>query len=152
VREQMVLLRHHAVVIPTQPVVDDDVRSYVVSILKVQPIAVLVGVARGGITGVVERSERAFLWNHLEQALQVVETNPPPRILIKFLVNAGAMEFAAELNVVLVNLPGKTVDNLTIRVDTLPRVARCRSQLREEAHASSRVRRKNDDRQAGRIA
>ena len=62
--------RHHRVVVPTQAVIEHDVRRQVVSILKVEAEAVLVGVAES-IARVREKAEAGCLRGHLQQAFQV---------------------------------------------------------------------------------
>src|SRR5450432_4597946 len=100
-------------------------------ILRVKPKSILVGVTQS-IAGIVKRSERGLLRNHLQQALQIVESDSSARILIEALLNAGAAELTSELQLVLIHLPGKAVKNLIVRIHPLARIAGGGSHLRKE--------------------
>ena len=68
------------------------------------------------------------------------------------LLDAGAVKFTAELEVVAPDFPGKTVDQLIVGVHAASRVARCCAGLREESRAAAWSRSKKNDRQARGVA
>ena len=76
----------------------------------------------------------------------------PREYLSNLLLDAGAVKFAAELDVVLVHLPGEAVDQLIIGVDALAGITGSRAQLREETGPARCVRGQDDNGQAGRVA
>src|SRR5229473_3224047 len=68
------------------------------------------------------------------------------------LLDAGAMELAAEFKIVAFDFPGKTVNQLIVGIHAAPRVTRSSAGLGEKATGSRRCRRKENNRQARRVA
>ncbi len=72
----------------------------------------------------------------MEQIFQRAESEAPPGILVQVLRNTRSAEFAAELYVVLIDLPREAIDDLVIGVDAMPGIARGSADLREERSAA----------------
>src|SRR5579864_1607730 len=162
--EQVISFRHHAVIVPPQAVIEDHVWSHVIGVLKIESKTILVGMA-SCVAGVVEYSEcRLLLGNHLEHVFERTqgaqsggstprgESEPSPRILVKLLLDAGAVIFAAKLDIVFGDFPGNAVDELIIRIQSLPWLPRSRSRLGEEACTAGGIGRQDNDRQSRRVA
>src|ERR1700688_4854568 len=81
-----------------------------------------------------------------------MKSNPSTGIFVEVLLDAGAVKFTAELEVVASDFPGKTVDQLIVGIDAASRIARSRAGLREETRAAAGRRRQKNDRQARGVA
>ena len=72
------------------------------------------------VTGVVEQCQiyscEGIIWSKFFQG---AESQPPAGILVEVLLNARSVEFATELYLVLVELPGEAVDDLVVGVDAV---------------------------------
>src|SRR5258708_13571125 len=69
---------------------------------------------------------------------QIAESQPPTEIFVKELLNAGAAELEAHLEVMLVHLPREPVDELNIRIHAMPWVGGVRSGLGEKRTPTGR--------------
>ena len=79
-----------------------------------------------GIAGVCEPALSGF---PARKVVQAANRALPREVLVEILLNAGAVEIGAELHIVLVELPGKTVENLIVAVNTMPGIAGGGAQL-----------------------
>src|SRR5450631_4505335 len=147
----MALLRHNPEVVVTNTVIEDDARSYVVGILRIESDAVLVGVPPR-ISGVVKKTEVTFLRNHLEQAFEVVEAYATAGILVELLMHAGTVELPAELEFMLIHLPAQAVVNLTVGIDAAARIARSGANLSEKSRRPGWGRGEKNDGQSRGVA
>src|SRR5437763_15421731 len=83
---------------------------------------------------------------------QIRKSQAATRILVKMLLDAGTSKFKAKLQVVLVHLPGKVVEEVIVGVHSAAWIARCGARLRVEAAAAARCYRDQDDWQARGVA
>src|SRR5258708_5452205 len=69
---------------------------------------------------------------------RVFESQSSPEVLIEGMLNTRAAVLKAKLHVMLVQLPGKIVDQLVVRVHAGTRIARSRTQLSYAANEDDR--------------
>jgi len=117
------------------------------AILEIGAIAIFKGVARR-----VAYVGKTLKGDALDQIFDRGEGKPPARIFVEVLLNAGAANFVAKFQVVLVDFPGEAVDELIVGVYTMAGVTRSCAGLREKCSAAGWGRRKKEYGQAGRTA
>src|SRR5260370_578413 len=134
VAEKIVLLLHHAEVVPAQPVVERKPRCYTETVLNVETKIVLIRVA-GRIPEVLETAGHISREKVLQRIASEtsVEFQPSTEVFIEILLHRSPVEIDAKLHVVLVELPGEVVEDLIVAVDPGTRDTAGRPQLRHTA-------------------
>ena len=69
-----------------------------------------------------------------EKVREIGEFHPPSKIFVEILLNGCAVVVKADFYIVLVELPGKVVDDLVIGIEAVTRNAAGGSELGEAAH------------------
>src|SRR5712672_1410560 len=101
------------------------------------------------MTDCISRILKAVRDISLKKSRQILEPQSPAEIFVKELLNAGAAEFEAHLEVMFVHLPGEPVDELNIRIHAMPWIGGVRSGLGKKRTATGRGHRYKNDGQAG---
>src|SRR5712672_1803937 len=102
-----------------------------------------------GMTNCISRVLQAVVNISLKKSRQIAESQPPTEIFVKELLNAGAAEFKAHLEVMFVHFPGEPVDELNIRIHAMPWVGGVRSGLGKKRTPARRSHGYKNDGQAG---
>src|SRR5258706_12840737 len=102
-----------------------------------------------GMTNCIARVLQTVGNISLKKSRQIAESQPPTEIFVKELLNAGAAEFEAHLEVMFVHLPGEPVDELNIRIHAMPWIGGVCSGLGKKRNAPGRGHRYKEEGKAG---
>src|ERR1700691_840467 len=131
IAKQVVLFLDHAEVIPAQAVVNRHPRGCPETILYIETEVVLVGVP-GRIPKILEPAVHLSRKKILKciSSRGSIEGELPTEVLIEILLDRGTVIIRSKLDVVLIELPGKAIEDLIVAIDAMPRQAAGRGQLR----------------------
>ena len=139
VAQQIVLFSHNAGVVPAQTVIECEPGARSEAVLNIKPIVVFEGVSCG-VAGVLQPavdSPGKEIANRGAGSVAIEFEPSPEPMSVDSLIDAGAMEIETELHVVLIDLPGKVVDELIIAVDAVTRIAGTGAELGNTAHENN---------------
>jgi len=80
---------------------------------------------------------------------QILKPQSPAEIFVQVLLNAGAAELEAHLQIMFIQFPGKPVYELDVGVHAMPRIGGIRPGLGEKGTAARRSHGHKNDGQAG---
>ena len=133
IREQVLLLLHHAVIIPAEPQAQRHILPQVNAVLRIQRGRILKRVAIG-----VAKNLRAVIRNARQEIAEAVKTQRPARRPIENLRHRRPPELVPKHYVVPPFFPRHVVDEVPVRIHALPGIAFVRAQLREGRHVNRR--------------